>query len=331
MFKKNLSHKTLYLLRTIILTLGINCAYAIASGEVSHDLNGLIGQINNVNRDINNKQKQEHSLSKAISDSGEAINKSQALLDHLKAQHAWDIKQLNQIESAMPELTQMTELAQVNMKLVVEKTYKQLRQLQTPNSVLMGNNSLLYERRKRYLVKLLELEQQKNIELQSKLDKLNQLNNKINAQLTRINSQLGITTKYKSKLEQDKEAKTMEAVNLQQKISQQRQKLTNLKAQQEQLNKLMKNLKAMEIADKEKVSKDSSKHINLVKRDDSYEDGSPFLSRKLSRPVEGGEAIVKFGQIRNTVPSNGILFKASSLPVRAISNGRVLYVGVLPG
>src|SRR6185312_12452947 len=97
------------------LTLCINFVHAVASTEVSQDLNGLINQINKVNDDINNKQKQEQHLSRAINDSDEAIDKSQELLNHLKAQRELDIKQLNEIETVLPELTQATESAGANM------------------------------------------------------------------------------------------------------------------------------------------------------------------------------------------------------------------------
>jgi len=318
-------------LNIILLALCINFAYAVASSEVSRDLNGLISQINKVNDDINNKQKQQQHLSKAINDSDEAIDKSQELLDRLKAQRDLDIKQLDEIDTVLPQLTQATESVQANVKLAIEKTYRQLRQLHANDSIVNGNENLLYERKKKYLIKLLESEQQKDIELQSKLDKLNELNDKINAELDRIDSQLGITNNRKSRLEKEKETKKAEAEKLGQKISKEKKQLTNLKAQQEQLNKLMRNLQAMEVADNAKFDKEPSKKVALNKRDNHYEDNSPFLSRKLSKPVENGEVIVKFGEIRGSVPNNGILFKASSSPIHAISNGRVMFAGVLPG
>lgn len=313
------------------MTLCINFAYAIASSEVSRDLNGLIGQINKVNNDINNKQKQQQHLSKAINDSDEAIDKSQELLDRLKAKRDMDIKQLDEIETVLPQLTQATESVQANVKLAIEKTYMQLRQLQTNDSIVNGNDNLLYERKKKYLIKLLESEQQKDVELQSKLDKLNELNDKIKAELDKIDSQLGITSSRKSKLEKEKETKTAEAANLGQKISKEKKQLTNLKEQQGQLNKLLQSLQAMEVADNAKSDKEPSKKVALSKRDNHYEDNSPFLARKLSKPVENGKVIVKFGEIRGSVPNNGILFKANGSPIHAISNGRVMFVGDLPG
>src|SRR5579863_5637629 len=233
----------------VLLLLCTNFAYGVATSEVSQDIKGLINQINKVNDDINNKQKQRQHLSRAISDSDEAIDKSQELLDRLKAERDLDIKQLDEIETVLPQLTQATEAVQANIKLAIEKTYRQLRQLQTNDSIVNGNENLYYERKKKYLTKLLESEQQKNTELQSKLDKLIGLNDKISAQLDKIDSQLGITSDRKSKLEQEREIKQAEAAKLNQKISKEKKELSNLKVQQEKLNKLLRNLQAMEVDD----------------------------------------------------------------------------------
>ncbi|MCC2625132.1 MAG: hypothetical protein K0R14_1005 [Burkholderiales bacterium] len=317
--------------RGILLCLCINFVYAVASVEVSQGLNGLIEQINKVNDDIKNKQKQQQHLSRAITDSDVAIDKSTELLDRLESERDLDIEQLDAIEALLPKLTEATQSVQANIKLALEKTYRQLRQLQSNDSVVNGNDSLLYERKKKYLIKLLELEQQKGTQLQAKLDELNALNIKISAQLDKIDNELGITTKRKSKLEKEKEAKEAKAKALKQNIAQEKQQLSNLKVQQEQLNKLLQSLQEMEVADNSRANAKPVKPVSLSKKDKQYEDNSPFLLRQLSKPVENGEVILKFGEIRGSVANNGLLFKASNSQIHAISNGRVLYVGTLPG
>jgi septal ring factor EnvC (AmiA/AmiB activator) len=317
--------------RGVLLFLCINFVHAVASVEVSQGLNGLIEQINKVNDDIKNKQKQQQHLSRAITDSDAAIDKSAELLDRLESERDLDIEQLDAIEALLPQLTEATQSVQTNIKLALEKTYRQLRQLQANDSVVNGNDSLLYERKKKYLIKLLELEQQKGIQLQAKLDELNALNTKISAQLDKIDNKLGITTKHKSKLEKEKEAKQAQAKALKQNIAEEKQQLSNLKVQQEQLNKLLQSLQEMEVADNTHTNAKPVKSANLSKKDKQYEDNSPFLLRSLSKPVENGEVIVKFGEIRGNVANNGLLFKASNSPIHAISNGRVLYAGELPG
>ena len=77
------------------------------------------------------------------------------------------------------------------------------------SSILNGNDNLQSQRKKEYLIKLLQLEQQKYVDLQSKLDKLTGLNNSINEELDRVDRQLGITTKRKSQLEHDKDKKVL--------------------------------------------------------------------------------------------------------------------------
>lgn len=322
-----LAKRTFFLL--IMSVLGINCAFAVSSSEVSQNLNGLINQINKVNDDLNNNQKQQQHLSKAISDSNDAIDQSQELLDHLKSQRNLDMKQLDEIETVLPQLTSATQMAESNVKTAINKTYKQLRILQNNDSVISGNDNLLNERKKKYLIKLLVLEQQKYAELQAKLDKLNQVNDNISAELDKIDKQLGTTSRRKSQLQQEKDAKLQQAALLQQKISKEKALLANLKQQQQQLNNLLQNLQAAEAA--EKAKQVPPKQIVQGKPDYRYEDNSPFLSRKLSRPVENGTVIVKFGDVRDSVPNNGILFKASNSPIHAISSGRILFSGVLPG
>lgn len=324
----------------LFLLYGLLCnfTYAVSSSEVNNDLNGLISQINQVNDDLSNKQKQQKNLSKAIDDSDEAIDKSKLLLDHLKQERDLDIKQLDEIESVLPRLTIATQELQNNVKTTMGKIYKQLRLLQGSEngSILNGNDGVQSQRKKEYLIKLLQLEQQKYSDLQSKLDKLNSLNNNINEELNRVDRQLGVTTKRKSQLEHDKDKKVLQAEILGQKISKEKQQLANLRQQQGQLNKLLQNLLAMEVsaakaAKSSSTKKSSGKQIALNRADNRYEDSSPFLSRALSKPVDNATVLVGFGEVRDTVPNNGMLFKASNSNIHAISTGRVLFAGQLPG
>lgn len=65
--------------------------------------------------------------------------------------------------------------------------------------------------------------------------------------------------------------------------------------------------------------------------DNSVEDNSPFMSRKLTRPISGSIA-VGFGQMRDSVKNNGVLVRANdSTPVYSVSRGTVLFSGELPG
>jgi len=78
-----------------------------------------------------------------------------------------------------------------------------------------------------------------------------------------------------------------------------------------------------------KESKDTG--IALGKSDASIEDNSPFMSRKLSKPI-AGNITVAFGQMRDSVRNNGVLvIPAENTPVYSVSRGVVLFSGSLPG
>lgn len=65
--------------------------------------------------------------------------------------------------------------------------------------------------------------------------------------------------------------------------------------------------------------------------DNSVEDNSPFMSRKLARPINGNIA-VGFGQMRDSVKNNGVLVHANdNTPIYSVSRGTVLFSGELPG
>jgi septal ring factor EnvC (AmiA/AmiB activator) len=65
--------------------------------------------------------------------------------------------------------------------------------------------------------------------------------------------------------------------------------------------------------------------------DNSVEDNSPFMSRKLAKPISGDVA-VGFGQMRDSVKNNGVLVHANdNTPVYSVSRGTVLFSGELPG
>lgn len=81
------------------------------------------------------------------------------------------------------------------------------------------------------------------------------------------------------------------------------------------------------------VVKESPKDagIALGKSDASIEDNSPFMARKLSKPI-AGNITVGFGQMRDSVRNNGVLVSpAENTPVYAVSRGVVLFSGSLPG
>lgn len=75
----------------------------------------------------------------------------------------------------------------------------------------------------------------------------------------------------------------------------------------------------------------SSSQVAIGNPDGSVEDNSPFMSRKLTKPVAGNIS-VGFGQMRDSVRNNGVLISAAdNTPIYSVSRGNVLFSGNLPG
>ncbi len=78
-------------------------------------------------------------------------------------------------------------------------------------------------------------------------------------------------------------------------------------------------------------SSSSSSQVSVGNPDNSVEDNSPFMSRKLTKPVSGN-ITVGFGQMRDSVRNNGVLISATdNTPIYSVSRGNVLFSGSLPG
>ncbi len=181
------------------------------------------------------------------------------------------------------------------------------------SSILAGNNPINCNRKKTYLVAILTTQQEKYQELNEKLNQLNAINNKLQQELNRLNKKLNEVTNQKDQLVMENKDKITKQQIIQQQIVSQEQFLSNLKQKEKQLNKLMAELGA-------------KKDIDL-----EYEDNSSFLNRKLYKPVKA-KVLLGFGAKRNGMINNGILFAAANNEqVYSISNGKVTFVGVLPG
>lgn len=78
-------------------------------------------------------------------------------------------------------------------------------------------------------------------------------------------------------------------------------------------------------------SPSSGNQVAVGSPDNSVEDNSPFMSRKLTKPVSGNIS-VGFGQMRDSVRNNGVLVDATdNTPIYSVSRGNVLFSGTLPG
>ena len=318
-----------------IACLSLACAnllFAVSSSEISQNLNQLMTKINQINNSLNQKQNQQQMLSKAIGDSGSAIDDSTLLLNQLKQKRAITIQELDEIDRVMPQIISATALSESNVKASTIRVYQQLLALQSKDSasIFSSSNNLDKQRKKRYLISILVVEQKKYQELSSKLNQLKELSAKIEEELNRLDSELGTTAKRQEQLRQDRKLKQQQAQQLQQQILQDKQQLATLQQQQAQLNKLLQQLIAAQA--KQKAEQIKGKRINPSMIKNEYtEDNSAFFSRKLSKPVDKGTVLVAFGAMRKGLPSNGVLLKANNSSVFAVSNGKVLYADKLPG
>ncbi|MEN9946269.1 MAG: hypothetical protein RLZZ293_655 [Pseudomonadota bacterium] len=339
----------------------INSVYGANKKILSNNLNELNSQIQQINQSLSSKQQQKQQLDKALKNSKMAIIRSENLLKQLNEQRNNDLAQLSELAQSLPQLNQATEQAKNTVNAGVLALYQQIQQLQqTHNTLLNDNQTLEQERKKIYIINLLRAQQQKFIQLNKQLDQLQQLNQNLQLKINNLNQKLGFTSKqYQQLLESTTQTK-QQAIQVKQQIIVETSKLSNLKQQQQQLNSLLKNLLLSEQKDRQQrleaqkqakqkkksqrnsntqtqndelANKDTNNNIEIQtdKIDNSFTDNSPFLKRKLAKPLQG-KISVGFGQIRDSVKNMGILFNSSdNSPIHAISNGTVLFSDNLPG
>jgi murein hydrolase activator len=305
----------------------VSLLFAASSSEIRQDLNQLMTKINQINSVLNQKQNQRQVLTQALNDSEYAIGDSTKLLGKLQHKRALSIKELTEIDQIMPKIIGATDRAESNVKDSAVQVYKQLLALQSKDSasIFSTTNSLESKRKKTYLINILLSEQKKYQELSAKLDQIKGLSMKIEAELDRLDLELGTTSKRQARLQHDRERKQQQAEQLLQQITRDKQRLETLKQQQAQLNKLLGQLTAVQSKQKALLSARNQSVKNAY-----IEDNSAFFSRKLNKPVDG-IVIVAFSETRSGLPSNGILFKADKGSIYAVSHGKVLYTDKLPG
>lgn len=340
---------------------------AESSTALSNNIKDLTGQINQINQDLAAKQQKQQQIAAALKDSQSAITKSQALLAKLRKQRDGDLQQLQQLSAAIPQMESATQQAKALVTQSINQIYSQINKINShPDSLFAANSSLDDERKKIYLTELLKVEQGKYQQLNQKLVQLQNLNANLQAEVTRLDKQLGEKSQQHQQLVQTTQEKTQQVIAVKQQIDQEKKQLNHLKQRQTQLNKLLKQIADAErkqqlaarkaaaaAAQQKKIAAANNanngnnsanntnstaqqppaatKPINNASIDTSVEDNSPFLSRKLAKPVSG-KIVVGFGQMRDSVRNNGVLLQtADNTPVFAMSNGTVLFSGELPG
>lgn len=314
---------------SLFLFLGMP-AFAVTQTEVNQNISGLMVKIDQVNQDLQKKQKQQKSLDSAISDSEQAIGASQQLLSQLKEKRSLDVQQLKELNTVLPEMESATQQAQSHVRSAISSIYQEIRTIQTTSqSVIAGNDTLDSKRKQTYLVELLKAEQVKYQSLQVKLDQLKVLNDKLALEVDRLNTQLGVTTKTQQQLLLEKQSKLDQEQALHDEINETQKQLSDLKQKQSELNKLLHTLQQTAYKQPKKTSTIKTT-VNTNNEMSAPEDDSPFFNRKLAKPLNAKVAI-PYGAMRHGVRNNGVLYNATNTVVYSISDGVVMYVGDLPG
>ena len=314
-------------LKFIIICLLFNLVYAASKGELNQNLGDLMTKITKINNDLGKKQQKKKILDNAINDSRVAISQSQKTLASLRKVKDADTIQVMQIATVLPNIESMTITIQNHVKTTVGLIYQQIKVIDVESaSIFSGNDWQINNRKQQYLVRILNLEVTKYKQLQTKLNELKDLNDKLNSELTRLNKQLGITLQNAEYLKQDSQDKIAEKQAIQGQIAQDKEQLSDLKHKQAVLSMLIKDIDLSE--HKHKVQLSSG--IKPSKPEAEALNGSPLFERKLIKPLNTSISIA-FGALRHGVKNNGVLYRAKNAPVFTITDGRVAYVGVLPG
>lgn len=322
------------------------------------DVNILNSQIQQINQELSAKQQKKQQIDAALRNSQSAISKSAKLLKQLQAKRDADIKQIEQLQVTIPQMTEATTQAKQQVSKSISNIYQQLKEIDSQQqSFLSGNDALDSERKRVYLTKILQVQNDKYSQLSQKLNQLQDLNTKLQTEVDRLSGKLGETSRQHDELLASFGKTQEQSQSVQEQIIKDKAKLSDLKQRQAQLNKLLKQIaeqekkmRAQQLAAAKKqqannsastksangkppviVAKSSSDNLKQVAPDSSVEDNSPFMSRKLTKPVSGSIS-VGFGQMRDSVRNNGVLLSvADNIPVYSVSSGSVMFSGELPG
>lgn len=315
-------------------------AFALTSTEINQNLNNINKKIHQVNVELVKQQDQQQNIDNAIKYSDSALHQSGVLLRNIKRQKDFSLQQLSEIQSNLDSLNQSLDAIQKQTNTTINMIYQQIQRLKLQNqSIISGNNSLEANRKKTYLLTILQDEQNKLLTLKEKIKSLNAIHEKLQAQIDRLNKRLNVTNVAYKQLQTSKKEQMAQSEMLHVNINKSKSKLNDLQSQQNKLNQLMDSIIAKEQkAAKQKAKKknNSEKKTSITKsqttdNEAGYEDNSSFLSSKYVKPVDAAIAL-GFGQTRDNVTNKGVLFNyLENAPVKAIANGKTMYSGDLPG
>ncbi len=321
------------------------CSLTLATSttDINQNLHDIKNKINQVNSEINKKQQQQQDINQALNNSTVALNQSELALKQITQKRDLTIQQLSTIQQSITSLGQSVLKLKSSLQNTINLVYQQIQmQNNSTQSILNGNNSVEVQRKKTYLEAILHSKLSSLQLLQQQMASLQANNDKLQQKVDQLNHKLGLTTKQKTQLLNNKQTQTQQSQVLKSQINQDTQKLVALKERQTKLNNLMDKIIATELKAKQQqlaknniINKKNTLHAttqnNVLSDKAGYSDDSPFFSRKIAKPINTSVNL-GFGVIRDNVANKGILFDYSAnTTVHAISNGKVMYTGDLPG
>ncbi len=290
-------------------------------------------QIKQINQDLANKIEQKQQIDDALEHTEGALKQSVVWLRQLQIKREASRQQLMQLKESLEQMNLGITEAEAQVKAAMVRLYRQKQQLEySASPLLLGNESLISTRKKIYLATLFKLRQNDYRILTSKLFSLQELNYKLEVELARLDSQLGVSSQQHTQLILDTSKKQQQALAVTQQITKREQQLHHLRQAQAQLNKLLQKIAVGKhqrsehtIATKALPELHSSNKLPY-----SSEDNGSFFTKALVKPLTG-PIVLAFGQMRDSVRNNGVLVAPSTnAPVLAIASGTVLFSGELP-
>lgn len=314
----------------ISLTLLVTTSYAANKNEMTDRLLTLNNQIHDINVELLNKKNKSDKLKELITNSDQAILKSNQILSQLKEKRALTHSQIAEINNRLLEIN--STIDELNQEIIVytRNIYQQIQLLNNQETSLLNVNAdLAREQKTKYLIAMLQAKKNEYDKLSSKLKQLKAVNLNLLKQIDKIDVNLNQKKQQVTLLNKQKDLIQKQANTINFQIDTSNQKLKNLQQERRKLNQLLVYLNKKSENINKSLPKSPDNNTIASAKNDNYTE--PFFSRSLAKPMNT-EIICQYGVICNGLKSNGVLYDGSQLhSVFAVSQGEVLYNANLVG
>ncbi len=286
------------------------------AGQARAQLEALRGQIARISRQVSRGQAERDRLTRQLRDTESSVSKAQAALDELRQQRQSGAERRAQLAARKRQLE--SDLATSRGVLAAQLRAAYLIGRQEPLKLLLNQQDPA--RAGRMFVYYSYFERARAVEIQSietDLQRIGQLDSQLQAQDAQLASLQQAQQAQVTVLEQARSHRMQVLASISAQTQSRAQRLARLRQQQGDLESLLAQLRRATAS----LSPEGLGH-------------SPFarLRGKLPRPV-AGTVIEHFGEVRaGGLKWQGDLFAtARDAPVRAVSQGRVVYADWLAG